>query len=126
MKEWKENLICISIIALIVAFFGFLIFSMIKGSEKHTTCELDLQEISDGIYAVRQENTSRAPAYNYTIITFCADNGNVYTVRGSCQITFTDENPHVVWDEYNIINSDRVHLYIPQGTLKINPATSSE
>lgn len=75
--------IVISIVALI------LFLNWVNKTEKY---ECEIEEIQSGIYARYQSTVSRAPAYNYEIITVCI-NRQLITYNGSVEFIFTeDEN----------------------------------
>ncbi len=114
----KANIIAITVIIAIIA-FSVILFSWIhKNNTEYEVREYSLVELSDGIYGTLTQVLSRAPAYNYEMITLCC-NGNVYTFKGNVEIHYTDsKEPHVKVHVYNIINSDKIWVYVPAGTIE--------
>lgn len=116
-KDIKYGIICIGIIALIVA----AIAGMIHYGNQYTEHEYQLYEMSNGVYAIYYTTHSRAPAYNYEVVTLCC-NGNVYTFKGDVNISFTDGEPYAKVRNYNTVNSDDIYVYVPQGTVVYQPS----
>lgn len=111
----KSNTIAISltiIIGLIV-----IIGSLINYGNKYIEYQSTLYEMNDGVYAIYYTTHSRVPAYNYEVITVCC-NGSISTFKGDVNISFTNDKPYIrVKQYYNIVNSDEVYVYVPQGTV---------
>ena len=76
-----------------------------------------MSELNDGVYAVYYNTHSAAPAHNYEVITLNC-NGNIYTFQGHVQITYTDDDPYVIYQKRNIVNADRMYVYVPSGSVE--------
>ena len=50
------------------------------------------------------------------VIMVCC-NGNIYTFKGSVQISYVDTEPYATVKQCNLVNSDEVHIYVPKGTV---------
>ena len=85
--------------------------------EKTTKHSYSLDEINDGVYAVYYVTHSRAPAYNYDVVMLNCG-GNIKTFKGIVNITYTSSEPHADIITSNYINSDRVNVCIPKGTVE--------
>ena len=103
------------IIGIISAFVLFII-CMIHYGNQSTENTFQLSEVNDGVYAIYYSTHSRVPAQNYEAITVCC-NGNIYTFKGSVQISYVDTEPYAIVKQYNVVNSDDVHIYVPKGTV---------
>ena len=103
------------IIGIISAFVLFII-CMIHYGNRSTENTYRLSEVNDGVYAIYYNTHSRVPAQNYEVITVCC-NGNIYTFKGSIQISYIDTEPYATVKQYNLVNSDEVHIYVPKGTV---------
>ena len=111
-EDIKYGIIFIGIIVLIVA----AIAGMIHYGNQYTEHEYQLYEMNDGVYAIYYTTHSRAPAYNYEVVTLCC-NGNVYTFQGNVYISFTNDEPYVKVRDCNTVNADDIYVYVPQGTV---------
>ena len=89
---------------------------MIHYGNRSTENTFQLSEVNDGVYAIYYNTHSRVPAQNYEVITVCC-NGNIYTFKGSVQISYVDTKPYATVKQYNLVNSDEVHIYVPKGTV---------
>ena len=103
------------IIGIISAFILFIV-CMIHDGNRSTENTFQLSEVNDGVYAIYYSTHSRVPAQNYEVITVCC-NGNIYTFKGSVQISYVDTEPYATVKQYNLVNSDEVHIYVPKGTV---------
>ena len=108
----KSTVIIIGIISAFVLF----IICMIYYGNRSTENTFQLSEVNDGVYAIYYSTHSRVPAQNYEVITVCC-NGNIYTFKGSVQISYVDTEPYATMKQYNLVNSDEVHIYVPKGTV---------
>ena len=108
----KSTVIIIGIISAFVLF----IICMIHYGNRSTENTLQLSEVNDGVYAIYYSTHSRVPAQNYEVITVCC-NGNIYIFKGSVQISYVDTEPYATVKQYNLVNSDEVHIYVPKGTV---------
>ena len=103
------------IIGIISAFILFIV-CMIHYGNRSTENTFQLSEVNDGVYAIYYSTHSRVPAQNYEVITVCC-NGNIYTFNGDVQISYVDTEPYAIVKQYNFVNSDEVHIYVPKGTV---------
>ena len=108
----KPTVIIIGIVSVFILF----IVCMIHYGNRSTENTLQLSEVNDGVYAIYYSTHSRVPAQNYEVITVCC-NGNIYTFKGSVQISYVDTEPYATVKQYNFVNSDEVHIYVPKGTV---------
>ena len=108
----KSTVIIIGIISAFVLF----IICMIHYGNRSNENTFQLYEENDGVYAIYYNTHSRVPAQNYEVITVCC-NGNIYTFKGSVQISYVDTEPYATVKQYNLVNSDEVHIYVPKGTV---------
>ena len=106
----------IVIIIGIISAFVFFIICMIQYGNRSTENTFQLSEVNDGVYAIYYSTHSRVPSQNYEVITVCC-NGNIYTFKGSVQISYVDTEPYATVKQYNLVNSDEVHIYVPKGTV---------
>lgn len=116
-KDINFIIIGISSIVLFIA----IICSCIHHGNQYTEHEYQLYEMNDGVYAIYYTTHSRAPAYNYEVVTLCC-NGNVYTFKGDVNISFTNGQPYAKVRSYNMVNSDDIYVYVPQGTVVYQPS----
>ena len=100
----------------IISAFILSIICMIRYGNQSTENTFQLSEVNDGVYAIYYNTHSRVPAQNYEVITVCC-NGNIYTFKGSVQISYVDTEPYATVKQYNLVNSDEVHIYVPKGTV---------
>ena len=108
----KSTVIIIGIISAFILFIA----CMIHYGNRSTENTYRLSEVNDGVYAIYYSTHSRVPAQNYEVITVCC-NGNIYTFKGSVQISYVDTEPYATVKQYNLVNSDKVHIYVPKGTV---------
>lgn len=103
-------LICIAFIVIysVVDYLG-------KQSEYHKS-RYELEEIENGIYVRTYHTVSTVTAHNYDVIEICI-NSKVCTYKGSVDITYTNENPYAVIMQNNLVNDDKVFVYVPKGTV---------
>lgn len=116
-EDIKYGIIFIGIIVLIVA----AIVGMIHYANQYTEYEYKLCDMGDGVYAIYYTTHSRAPAYNYEVVTVCC-NGNVHTFQGDVNISFTDGEPYIKVKDSNTVNADEMYVYVPQGTVVYQPS----
>lgn len=101
--------IVISIVALI------LFLNWVNKTEKY---ECEIEEIQSGIYARYQSTVSRAPAYNYEVITVCI-NRQLITYNGSVEFIFTeDENKIEVTEKPNMVRNDKIIVYTSKDSVE--------
>ena len=104
------------VISGIIAVFLLFIACMIHYGNRSTENTFQLSEVNDGVYAIYYNTHSRVPSENYEVITVCF-NGNIYTFKGSVQISYVNTEPYATVKQYNLVNSDEVHIYVPKGTV---------
>ena len=114
----KSDLIAVivTIIFIILPITLFVIWG-IKSETEYVETKYSLSELNDGVYAVYYTTHSAAPAHNYEVITLNC-NGNIYTFQGHVQITYTDNDPYVIYQKRNIVNADRMYVYVPSGSVE--------
>ncbi len=110
----KHLIKIIATITIIFILFRLCGFTTEETTTKHS---YSLDEINDGVYAIYYVTHSRAPAYNYDVVTLNC-NGSIRTFKGSVNITYTSTEPCVDIVESNYINSDKVYVYIPKGSVE--------
>lgn len=115
----KITIIAIGIVLAIIIFFG--IKTCVEYAFAENTYTLELSEIETNIFAIREEVISAIPAENYTLITICDTKGNMYSIKGKCNIVIqNDVSPYAVIVERNIVNCDGITLYIPMNSIKVS------
>ena len=115
-KESGSIAVIVAIIFLVLTVVLFVIWG-IKSETEYVETKYNLSELNDGVYAVYYSTHSATPAHNYEVITLNC-NGNIYTFQGHVQITYTDDNPYVIHQKRNIVNADRMYVYIPSGSVE--------
>lgn len=108
----KPIMFIIGIIAVLLLF----VICMVHYGNRSTENTFQLSEVNDGVYAIYYSTYSRVPAQNYEVITVCC-NDNIYTFKGSVQISYVDTEPYATVKQYNLMNSDEVHIYVPKGSV---------
>ena len=112
----KSFKIIIAIIAIAAIVIGIKVFWNWANETKKYKCEIE--EIQNGIYARYQSTVSRAPAYNYEIITVCV-NGQLITYKGSVKFVFTEnENKIEVTEKPNIVRNDKVIVHTSKDSVE--------
>lgn len=105
--------------ALLICIAFIVIYSVVdylgKQSEYHER-EYELEEIESGIYARTYHVLSTISDRDYDVIEICI-NGKVCTYKGAVNITYTSKNPYVVIMENNLVNDDKVFVYVPPNTV---------
>lgn len=112
---------------IILFFIGVaLILSLIWYGSLTETYRIGLDEISDGVYANIENVVSSIPSNNYTMTTIRDKSGNIYSARGDVHIINTDtKEPYAIWEDHNIVNGDKITLYIPEGASRYLGTISS-
>lgn len=108
----KPTIIIFSIILAIVIFCA----GLIHYGNQYTESRYSLSEINDGVYAIYYTTHSRVPAQNYEVVTLNC-NGNIRTYRGHVSISYTNEKPYGNVRSSNMVNADKICVYVPQGTV---------
>ena len=83
---------------------------------KYTENFYDLSEIESGVYAIQSQEVSAASLRKFDVVEVCID-GTLRKFEGDVTITFTEKQPYVFAETNGLSYSDKVHLYIPKGTL---------
>ena len=115
-KESDSMPVIIAIILFIVTVVSFVIWG-VKSETEYVETKYNLSELNNGVYAVYYTTHSATPAHNYEVITLNC-NGNIYTFQGHVQITYTDNDPYVIYQKRNIVNADRMYVYVPSGSVE--------
>lgn len=115
-KKSDSMPVIIAIILFIVTVVLLVIWG-VKNETEYVETKYSLSELNDGVYAVYYTTHSTVPAHNYEVITLNC-NGNIYTFQGHVQITYTDENPYVIYHKRNLVNADRMYVYVPSGSVE--------
>ena len=113
----------IVIIVGIISAFILSIICMIRYGNQSTENTFQLSEVNDGVYAIYYNTHSRVPAQNYEVIMVCC-NGNIYTFKGDVQISYVDIEPYATVKQYNFVDSDEVHIYVPKGTVSFEKSVN--
>lgn len=120
----KSKVFSVFVILLIAFLFAYVILQISSPPKRY---EFEIQEITDSVYAYREMVVSSVPAQNFTMTTFCDKDGNMHTVKGELEIVNNDSvSPYAVWMDYNIVNADKLFLYVPNGTVQYIGALSAE
>lgn len=115
----KANIIGGAIVfVLVLGFVFFMLWSCNYGNSS-TTSEYSLRELDEGVYGIYTVVSSSIPAQNYEMITLCVD-GTVRTFKGFVNIIYTDEEPKLILNDKNLINSDSMYIYVPNGTIEFS------
>ena len=118
-KSNKKSGLVPAIIAIILVILQIKLFVIwgIKSETEYVETKYNLFELNDGVYAIYYTTHSTVPAHNCKVITLNC-NGNIYTFRGDVQITYTDDDPYVIYQKRNIVNADRMYVYVPSGSVE--------
>lgn len=111
----KVDKVTVIFVGVIVAFVLFVVSGIHYGNQ-YTESTHQLSEVNNGVYAIYYNTHSRVPADNYEVVTVCY-NGNIQTFKGCVQISYVDTKPYIKVKQYNRVNSDEVHIYVPKGTV---------
>ena len=107
----------ITVIILFIITVVLLVIWGIKNETEYVETKYNLSELNDGVYATYYTTHSTVPAHNYEVVTLNCD-GNIYTFQGHVQITYADDNPYVIYQKRNIVNADRMYVYVPSGSVE--------
>ena len=118
-KSNKESSLVPAIITIIFLILPITLFVIlgIKSETEYVETKYNLFELNDGVYATQYTTHSTVPAHNYEVVTLNCD-GNIYTFQGHVQITYTDDDPYVIYQKRNIVNADTMYVYIPSGSVE--------
>lgn len=85
--------------------------------ENYTEERYALEEIDSGVYAIKSQGLSASSMRTYDTLELCID-GTLKTFNGTITISYTEGGPYAVVEINGFKNRDKVHAYIPKGTLK--------
>ncbi len=85
--------------------------------ENYTEERYALEEIDNGVYAMKSQGLSASSMRAYDTLELCID-GTLKTFNGTVTISYTEDGPYAVVETNGLKNRDKVHAYIPKGTLK--------
>lgn len=117
-KMSKIDIIGITIILIIIACVSIFFAWAHKNNTQYEPLEYSLVELNDNVYGILTQVSSSIPGQNYEMITLCCS-GNIYTFKGTVEIQYTDAvQPYVKVHDYNIVNADKIWVYVPAGTIE--------
>lgn len=114
MKKFKTKYIVYLVLIVITSCLLGLFIKYITGYTEHT---YSLSEIEDGTYVIYYKTHSNIPSDNYDVVTLYYGD-SIHTFKGSVSITYTNDKPYVYIKKVNIVNSDKIHVYVPKGSVK--------
>ena len=85
--------------------------------ENYTEENYALEEIDNGVYAIKSQGLSASSMRTYDTVELCID-GTLKTFEGTVTVSYTEDEPYAVVETNGFKNRDKVHVYIPKGTLK--------
>lgn len=97
----------------------FLVFATVGFSVSETN-EFQLDELEPGVYCRYNRRVSAIPAHNFDMLTIVI-NGQVYSVNGTVRIHYSENEHRILWERRKIINSDGLDLYVPKGSVIVDP-----
>ena len=96
-----------------------LVFAIVGFSVSETN-EFQLDELEPGVYCRYNRCVSAIPAHNFDMLTIVI-NGQVYSVNGTVRIHYSENEYRILWERRKIINSDGLDLYVPKGSVIVDP-----
>ena len=96
-----------------------LVFATVGFSVSETN-EFQLDELEPGVYCRYNRCVSAIPAHNFDMLTIVI-NGQVYSVNGTVRIHYSENEHKILWERRKIINSDGLDLYVPKGSVIVDP-----
>lgn len=114
----KTNLVIVLILILILI-VGFFVWAYNNNTWSETS-EFQLEELEPGVYCRYNRCVSPIPAYNFDMLTIVI-NGQIYTVNGTVRIHYSENEHKILWERRKIINSDGLDLYVPKGSVIVDP-----
>ena len=112
----------IGLVIFLVLVFAIVLYGRItiaQGSWSETS-EFQLDELEPGVYCRYNRCVSAIPAYNFDMLTIVI-NGQVYSVNGTVRIHYSENEHRILWERRKIINSDGLDLYVPKGSVIVDP-----
>ena len=118
-KSNKKPVLIVVIVTIVFIILPIALYVIwrIKSETEYVETKYNLFELNDGVYAIYYTTHSTVPAHNYEVITLNC-NGTIYTFRGQVQITYSDDDPYVIYQKRNIVNADRMYVYVPSGSVE--------
>lgn len=118
-KSNKKPVLIVVLITIVFIILPIALYVIwrIKSETEYVETKYNLFELNDGVYATYYTTHSTVPAQNYEVITLNC-NGDIYTFRGHVQITYSDDDPYVIYQKRNIVNADRMYVYVPSGSVE--------
>ena len=113
----SDSMPIIIVIILFIITVVLLVIWGIKNETEYVETKYNLFELNDGVYATYYTTHSTVPAHNYEVVTLNCD-GNIYTFQGHVQITYTNDDPYVIYQKRNIVNADTMYVYVPSGSVE--------
>ena len=112
----------VGLVIFLVLVFAIVLYGRItitQGSWSETS-EFQLDELEPGVYCRYNRCVSAIPAYNFDMLTIVI-NGQVYSVNGTVRIHYSENEHRILWERRKIINSDGLDLYVPKGSVIVDP-----
>ncbi len=113
----KKKVLAVVSLILIVAPIAALISWLVYNNTHFDQKEYLLSEIEPGVYCAYNTVLSAIPAQNYETITLCC-NGQIVTLKGTVTIIYSTFNPRAIVKDYNIVNGDKITVFVPSGSVK--------
>lgn len=107
------------ILFLVFATVGFSVWAYNNNTWSETS-EIQLDELEPGVYCRYNRCVSAIPAYNFDMLTIVI-NGQVYSVNGTVRTHYSENEHRILWERRKIINSDGLDLYVPKGSVIVDP-----
>ena len=104
---------------ILILIVGFFVWAYNNNTWSETS-EFRLDELEPGVYCRYNRCISPIPAYNFDMLTIVI-NDQVYTVNGTVRIHYSENDHKILWERRKIINSDGLDLYIPKGSVIVDP-----
>ena len=120
----KRAICRIIIFIFIVGCIALIAFKFVKYTTYSETLTGTLSEIEDGVYIQTYNVYSNIPANNTSVAVVCI-NDQILTINGSINILVTDDTPSYIYTKTNIINGDKLTVYVPRGTIQRLPSANS-
>lgn len=116
-KEDKISLGAAIATVTVILLSAIFVIAIAKSSTNYEENTYSLSELNDGVYAIYYTVHSSIPADNYEVVTVNCNN-NIYTFKGHVYINYTEDNHYITYQNYNMINADKMYLYVPTGSVE--------
>lgn len=113
----KKKVLAIVYVVLAVSMMAALFSRFMYNNTHFDKKEYLLSEIEPGVYCAYNTVSSAIPAENYEMVTLCC-NGQIITLKGDVAITYSTSNPLAIVEDYNIVNGDKITVFVPSGTVR--------